>query len=90
VIAVTALWYLGSYIYEYDIMFDYDYFPNGQEGAYDLETVALHEFGHAAGLNDLYSTACSDQVMYGYLSLGETRTTFGNGDITGIQILYGP
>jgi len=88
VVAVTAIWYLGSFIYEYDIEFDYDYFPNGQESAYDLETVALHEFGHAAGLADLYNSSCIDNVMYGYY--GGVKTTFGSGDIKGIQILYGP
>ena len=88
VIAVTAIWFLGKNIYEYDIMFDDDYFPNGQEGAYDLETVTLHEFGHAAGLGDLYDSACNQNVMYGYY-MGE-KTDFGSGDVAGIQILYGP
>jgi len=88
VIAVTAIWYLGNVIYEYDMMFDYDYFPNGQELFYDLETVALHEFGHAAGLGDLYTSPCSGEVMYGYYA--GVKTDFGNGDLTGIQILYGP
>ena len=88
VVAVTAIWYLGSFIYEYDIEFDYDYFPNGQEYLYDLETVALHEFGHAAGLADLYNSSCIDNVMYGYYR--GVKTSFGSGDIKGIQILYEP
>jgi hypothetical protein len=88
VIAVCRIWYLGANIYEYDIMFDYDYYPNGQELYYDLETVTLHEFGHALGLGDLYNSPCSQEVMYGYY-IGP-KTDFGNGDITGIHILYGP
>jgi hypothetical protein len=84
VIAVTALWFKGKNIYEYDIMFDTDYFP--QSGT-DLNTVALHEFGHAAGLGDLYNTVCSDQVMYGIYS--GTRTVLSSGDIAGIKTLYG-
>lgn len=87
VIAVTAIWFLGKNIHEYDIMFDGDYFPGGQELNYDLESVTLHEFGHAAGLNDLYDSVCIDEVMYGYY-VGE-KMTLGNGDILGIQKLYG-
>jgi len=89
VLGVTAIWFRGKTIYEYDIMLDLDYFPNGKEADYDLETVVLHEFGHAAGLGDLYNTDCSQEVMYGHLAPNETRTTLGPGDTAGIQILYG-
>lgn len=89
VIAVAAIWFRGKNIYEYDIMFDEDYFPGGKEVDYDLETVTLHEFGHGAGLDDLYDVACEGNVMYGYLGKEEVKTTLGNGDITGIQKLYG-
>lgn len=85
VIAVTAIWFRGKNIYEYDIMFDIDFFP----GDFDLPTVTLHEFGHGAGLNDLYDSACIENVMYGYLGKEEVKTTLGNGDIAGIQKLYG-
>lgn len=87
VIAVTAIWFRGKNIYEYDIMFDTDYFLNGKEGNYDLETVTLHEFGHGAGLDDLYDIECKGNVMYGYY-VGE-KTELGSGDIIGIQTLYG-
>jgi hypothetical protein len=83
VIAVTAIWFRAKNIYEYDIMFDTDYFP----GTVDLDSVALHEFGHGAGLNDLYDSVCSDEVMYGYYT--GIKTTLGSGDTTGIQTLYG-
>ena len=82
VIAVTAIWFKGKSIYEYDIMFDTDYFP----GTTDLDTVALHEFGHGAGLDDLYNSVCQDEVMYGYY-IG-VKTTLDQGDITGIKTLY--
>lgn len=85
VIAVTAIWFRGKNIYEYDIMFDTNFFPN--LGEPDLDTVALHEFGHGAGLNDLYDSVCSGNVMYGYYE-GE-KTSLADGDIAGIQRLYG-
>lgn len=83
VIAVAAIWFQAKTIYEYDIMFDTNYFP----GEIDLDTVALHEFGHGAGLNDLYKSECQGEVMYGYYE-GE-KTVLGEGDIIGIQTLYG-
>lgn len=84
VIAVTAIWFRAKNIYEYDIMFDTNYFP--KEGI-DLDTVALHEFGHGAGLNDLYDVVCSDEVMYGYYT--GVKTSLGSGDTAGIRTLYG-
>lgn len=83
VIAVTAVWFRGKNIYEYDILFDTDYFP----GTTDLDTVALHEFGHGAGLGDLYDSVCATEVMYGYYD--GLDLDLGPGDIKGIQILYG-
>lgn len=83
VIAVTAIWFRGKNIYEYDIMFDEDYFP----GSVDLDTVVLHEFGHGAGLDDLYDTACVTEVMHGVYD--EVDLDLGQGDIIGIKKLYG-
>jgi len=84
VIGVTALWFRGKKIYEYDILYDVDYFPG--DGSTDLDTVVLHEMGHAAGLDDLYDTLCVDEVMYGIYQ--GKKMILGEGDITGIQTLY--
>jgi hypothetical protein len=89
VLGVTAIWYRGKNIYEYDIMLDKDFFPNGQEVDYDLETVMLHELGHATGLIDLYNVECIEEVMYGRLSKSQEKLTLQPGDIAGIQTLYG-
>jgi len=92
VLAVTAIWFRAKNIYEYDIMLDIDYTwgdANVDPTVFDLGTVTLHEFGHGAGLSDLYDVACIDNVMYGYLGLGEVKRALQSGDIAGIQTLYG-
>lgn len=88
VLGVAAIWFRAKTIYEYDIMLDSDYFLTGDYN-YDLDTVVLHEFGHAAGLDDLYDSACVEEVMYGRLGEGEIKDILQQGDITGIQTLYG-
>ena len=70
VLGVAAIWFRAKTIYEYDIMLDLTFFPDGD---YELDTVILHEFGHAAGLGDLYDSACVDEVMYGYLEEGKEK-----------------
>ena len=53
---------------------------------YDLETVALHEIGHALGLD--HSTVNSSAVMWA--SYTGVKQTLSADDIAGIQALYGP
>ncbi len=85
---------------EYDIVFDDVDFNYGYAGptsetelgdttAMDLQNIATHELGHAAGLADLYQDSCSEQTMYGYASNGETKKrTLNTGDIAGVKELY--
>lgn len=54
---------------------------------YDLQTISLHELGHFVGLDDLYYSSASDEVMYGYYK-GVDRDPF-IGDKAGIKKLYG-
>lgn len=39
----------------------------------DLLTVLLHELGHQAGLDDTYLLSDRDDLMYGYINVGERR-----------------
>jgi hypothetical protein len=94
-IAVTYTWYNPSdnNIVECDMEFN-DYYtfstaatpPSGQ---CDVQTVALHEFGHFLMLDDLYSSTDSDKVMYGYYSPGTAKRTLHADDIAGIRYIYG-
>lgn len=40
----------------------------------DLLSVLMHEQGHVLGLEDIYESANSDSIMYGYFEEGERRT----------------
>ena len=54
----------------------------------DLQNIATHEFGHAAGLDDYYQ--CDLETMYGYSYYGDIeKRDLYDGDIAGIQKLYG-
>lgn len=99
VIAVTTIWGYFSgpvrtrEITEWDILFN-TYYPWGDattlgNTVMDLQDIATHELGHAAGMGDVYSGACFAETMYGYSSLGETSDqTLNTGDIQGISKLY--
>lgn len=102
VIAVTSVWYntFTRAIVEFDMMFDTDWTwgdadPNNDQAVdnsnvMDLQNIATHEFGHAIGLGDVYSTVCSQVTMYGYSNYGEIiKRTLEAADITGLRTLYG-
>ncbi len=95
VIAVTSIWYTprGKQIVEFDIRFN-TRFSWGDATinatTMDLQNIATHELGHGAGLDDIYSSSCTEVTMYGYSTKGEVKKrTLEQPDITGIQILYG-
>ena len=95
VIAVTSVWYTpkGRQVVEFDIRFN-TRFSWGDavvnSTVMDLQNIATHELGHGVGLDDIYSTTCSEVTMYGYSSYGETqKRTLEQPDITGLQKMYG-
>lgn len=95
VIAVTSIWYtrVGKRIVEFDMLFNTDFTWGDAKidsSLMDLQNIATHEFGHAVGLNDVYSTACSGATMFGYSDYGETKKrTLEKADILGLQKIYG-
>ncbi len=47
--------------------------PLATDGRVDLLTAILHEMGHALGLDDTYSPADRDDIMFGWLAAGQRR-----------------
>jgi len=100
-VAVTYTWVIGVTIVECDLVFN-DYYhwsastpPPSSE--VDVESVALHEFGHWLKLRDLYGDLgfCHEydtaKVMYGYVYTGceESKRNLHPDDIAGICYIYG-
>ncbi len=56
-----------------DVEFADDSRSGPAAGRMDLLTTVLHELGHAVGLTDHYDLERQDDVMFGYLTLGERR-----------------
>ncbi len=97
-IAITIVWGYFSgppfarELVEWDMIFDdvdFDWSAIGEAGKMDFENIATHELGHSVGLDDLYTSKCSEETMYGYSDYGETKKrTLEAGDIVGINSLY--
>ena len=92
VIAVAYTWASNGEIVESDVMFStrYTWSTSGEAGKIDIQNIATHEFGHSAGLLDLYQGGHSELTMYGYSWYGETKKqSLEAGDIAGIHAIYG-
>lgn len=93
-LAYSRTWYKSTLVDGYktivdaDICFNtkYPWRTSGTVGA-DVQTIALHELGHSLGLGDLYSSADSEQAMYGYYK--KVKISLGAGDRLGIAKMYG-
>jgi hypothetical protein len=84
-------WTNNGAIFDSDIRFNtrYRWSTKKAKNAYDLQSVAAHEFGHSLCLKDLYRAADKEMTMYGYGSPGDTKhRTLHPADKRGIQALY--
>ena len=95
-IAVTTTWYYTQtgIAVESDGQYNtyYPWSTSGAPGAMDVQNIATHEIGHTFGLNHPKGpgSQISCLTMYAYASLGETqKRTLGDGDILGIEAIYG-
>ncbi len=95
VIAVTSVWYSRptKEIVEFDMLFNDKWAwgdATSKPSLMDFQNIATHEFGHAAGLADLYTDTCTFVTMYGYSGAGDVeKRTLAQPDITGLRAIYG-
>ncbi len=95
-IAVTTTWYYTSSgeAVESDAQYNtaFAWATDGSGDAMDVQAIATHELGHTLGLDHPKGSPkqVSCLTMYAYGSEGSTiERTLGDGDILGIQALYG-
>ena len=74
---------------------DYQWSVGSFAGKYDIQTVVLHELGHALGVghcheigNQCSSPTCTSNVMTPVFATGQVRTTFQNYDISTYRSIY--
>lgn len=66
----------------------YSFTTDGSAGTYDIQSVAVHEFGHWLKLNDVYFWPWEGKVMYFTLNTGTLRRSLHQDDIDGINAIY--
>ena len=96
-IAVTTVWGIFSgptfnrQLVEWDQVYDdvsFGWSFNGAFDKMDFDNIATHELGHAMGMAHP-SDSCTQETMYRFASLGETKKrTLNSGDVAGIRGLY--
>lgn len=90
VLAQARYWFMSGYLWEADMTFNDTYnWGGGAAGTFDVQTVALHEFGHWLTMRDLYGEGDSDEVMFGICSEGTQKRTLRADDSAGVGWIYG-
>ncbi len=90
ILAEARYWYWGTSLIEADVTFN-DYYAWGtgsSANVYDIQSVALHEFGHWLALRDLYGADDSGKVMYGSIPSATQRRSLSGSDVQGIRWIY--
>ncbi len=80
-LAIASIWTSNGYIEEADMTFNTRY---NWGSMYDVQTVALHEFGHWVGLNHC---EVSGSIMFTYYQ--GVQRSLHQVDIDGIRYIYG-
>jgi hypothetical protein len=92
-IALNTTWYNSStgILLDSDIRFNtsFSWATDGSAANIDVQTIILHELGHALALADLYGDSDTAKVMYGYCGAGVIKRTLAQDDIDGITYIYG-
>lgn len=90
-VATTTTTFSGSKISKCITIYNnnYSFDITGNPGTYDIQSIALHEFGHWFKLDDIYNSSYNGSVMYGYSSTGVTKRYLATDDIKGIISIYG-
>lgn len=100
-LAVTQLWGVrsgsGISITHFDIFYNedlYDFYTDPADAGnaadtYDMGTIALHEIGHAIGVNHISNVPSNDAVMYPYLGISTVKRTVRACDLRALSDLYG-
>lgn len=80
-LAVASIWVTNGFIDEADMTFNTLY---NWSSTYDVQTVALHEFGHWAGLDH---SGINGSIMFSYYQ--GVQHTLHSTDLAGIRYIYG-
>jgi hypothetical protein len=91
-LALNTFWYTSQgQLLDSDIMFNknFSWATNGSALSYDIQSIALHELGHALSLDDLYETGLESMAMYYRFSKGQIKHSLQQDDMNGITYLYG-
>ena len=84
-LALATIWFSGSTILEADMVMNTRFnWTTNPDSYHDVQTAALHEFGHWVGLDH---SPVYESIMY-YQYKG-TQRTLAQDDIAGIRYIYG-